>query len=66
MAKSKSEFALGKIAELIQSVIDRESIPKESQSYADLGWIKFYAKDLAAKCEGCAEAPHGDENDKEG
>jgi hypothetical protein len=65
MSKTKEEFVLSRLVELIDTVIARERIPKDSLSYADLGWVKFYAKDLANKCEGCKEAPHGSETDKD-
>lgn len=65
MTQSKQEFALSRIIELIDTVIARESIPKESESYADLGWVKFYARDLASKCQDCKEAPHGSETEKQ-
>ena len=64
MSKTKEEFALSRLIELIDSVIARESIPQNSDSYADLGWVKFYAKDLATKCGNCEEAPHGSKTDK--
>lgn len=65
MSKTKEQFALGRLVELIDAVIARESIPNNSDSYADLGWVKFYARDLASKCEGCKEAPHGSETNKD-
>lgn len=65
MSQSKQKFALGKINELVDKVLSRESTTLTSQSYSELEWIKFYAKDLASKCEGCEEAPHGHETKKE-
>lgn len=59
MSQNKTEFALTRIVELINKVIERESIAKDGESYADLGWVKFYARDLTAKCQGCDEAPSG-------
>lgn len=60
MAQTKTEFALARIVELIDKVVERESINKEGESYADLGWVKFYAKELTGKCDGCQdEAPTG-------
>lgn len=66
MNKTKEEFALSRLIDLVDIVIARESIPKESDSYADLGWVKFYAKDLATKCGDCKEAPHGSKTEKQG
>lgn len=51
MNKTKTDFALARIVELIDKVVERESIAKNGESYADLGWVKFYAKDLVLKCE---------------
>ena len=65
MTQTKQDFILGRIAELVDKVVKTESIPENSQSFDDLELIKFYAKDLASKCEGCKEAPHGSENEKQ-
>lgn len=59
MSQSKVEFCLARIAELIDKVVERESIPKNSESYADLGFVKFYAKDLSSQCKDCAESHDG-------
>lgn len=56
MSQTKGEFCRARITELIDNVINRESIPKESESYADLDWIKFYVRDLSSECKGCAES----------
>lgn len=64
MSQTKQAFNLARIVELIDKVIAVEGIPKESESYADLGWIKFYAKDLATKCEGCDDTLVGEKNQK--
>lgn len=52
--ESKAEAAHRKIVELIDRVIQRESIPSNSQSFDDLQWCKFYAKELMP-CKDCAE-----------
>jgi len=65
MSKTKEEFALSRLIDLIDIVIARESIPENSDSYADLGWVKFYAKDLATKCGDCGEAPRVLKSDKD-
>lgn len=57
MTQTKAQFTLQRINELVDKVIECESIPKESFSYDDLQWIKFYAKDLVSKCEGCNDTP---------
>jgi hypothetical protein len=62
MSQSKKEFCLERIIELIDKVVARESIPKDGESYADLGFVKFYAKDLATECKDCAKSH--DETDK--
>lgn len=54
MSQSKHDFCLSRIIELIDEVIQRESIPKESQSYADLGFVKYYAKEMVP-CKDCAK-----------
>lgn len=59
MSQTKGEFCKERITELIDIVINRESIPKESESYADLGWVKFYVKELLSECKGCAESHNG-------
>lgn len=59
MSQTKNEFCLSRIIELIDKVVARESIPKESESYADLGFVKFYARDLTKQCKGCAESQNG-------
>lgn len=64
MSQTKGEFNLSRIIELIDEVILRESIAKKSQSYADLGFVKLYAKDLVSKCEGCKDTPSGSKNEK--
>ena len=64
MSQTKAEFNRARIIELIDKVIARESIPKESESYADLGWVKFYVRDLTSQCKDCAEAPSGSKNEK--
>lgn len=65
MSRTKQEFALERIEALVDKVINTESIPKESQSYHNLEWIKFYAKELIGQCEDCKEAPHGSETEKQ-
>lgn len=59
MSQTKAQFNQDRIIELIDKVIERESIPKEGESYADLGWVKFYVRDLATKCKDCADTPSG-------
>lgn len=56
MSQSKAEFNRARIMELIDKVIERESIPKESESYADLGFVKFYVRDLTSECKDCAKS----------
>lgn len=67
MSQTKGDFCKARITELIDNIISRESIPKESESYSDLSWIKFYVKDLLSECKGCAEShddtPSGSKND---
>lgn len=66
MSHSKVEFCKSRIMELLDKVIERESIPKNSESYADLGFVKFYVRDLTSECKGCAEkdeAPSGSKNE---
>lgn len=63
MAQTKTEFNVEKIVELVDKVIAAESIPKESESYADLGWIKIYAKDLLKGCKDCGQAPSGSQSE---
>jgi hypothetical protein len=64
MTQSKQDFILQKINELVDSVIEQECLQYGDKSFDALKWVKFYAKDLASKCEGCEEAPHGSENEK--
>jgi hypothetical protein len=53
MSESKHDACHRKIVELIDAVIARESIPSNSQSYDDLQWCKFYAKEMKP-CKDCA------------
>lgn len=57
--QSKTEFALNKITELTVAIANREGIPMQSQSFDDLQWINFYAKELVSKCKGCEETHSG-------
>jgi hypothetical protein len=45
--------------ELIDKVIERESIPKDGESYADLGFVKYYVKELSGECKDCAKSQNG-------
>jgi hypothetical protein len=45
--KKSREFLRFRISALIDRVIEVESIPKDSETYADLGYVKLYAKELA-------------------
>lgn len=54
-ANAVKQFNLSRIVELIDKVIERESIPHQGETYADLGWIKFYARELAKECKPCNE-----------
>ena len=56
MSQTKAQFILQKIADLCTDVIQRESIPDNSQSFEDLRWVHFYARDLAKQCKNCAES----------
>lgn len=56
------QFNLSRIVELVDSVIARESVPSNSETAADLGWIKFYAKELAGDCN-CNENEGADEQE---
>lgn len=56
MNESKASFCKNRIIELIDKVIVRESIPKEGESYADLGYVKFYLRELTSECKDCAES----------
>lgn len=56
------QFNLTRIVELVDSVLQRESIPSNSETAADLGWIKFYARELAGDCE-CNEKDGADEQE---
>lgn len=58
--QSKSDFAAQRINDIVEAIKDRESIPKESETFNDLEWIKFYVKEL----QGCNCVPNG-ENKKE-
>lgn len=51
MSQTEAEYCLFKIIELIDEVIERESIPSNSESYEDLDYVKLYAKDLANQCK---------------
>ena len=51
--ETKKDFCLNRISELIDAVIARESIPSNSESVADLGYVKFYARELANQCTDC-------------
>lgn len=63
MSQSKQQHAFERIEALIDKVINTNSIPKESQSWHDLEWIKFYAKEMM-ECEGCGEGPRGSKTEK--
>lgn len=63
MSQTKNEFCVAQINEMIARVINRESIPSNSESYDDLQWIKFYVKDLTATCKDCADEASGSQND---
>lgn len=63
MSQSKTEFIVSRIIELVDKVIERESIPRESESSADLDFIKYYAKDLLKGCKNC-NPPSGSQNEK--
>lgn len=54
MSQTKVEFCLEQIEARVKAIIERESIPSNSESYDDLQWIKFYAKDIAP-CKECAD-----------
>lgn len=56
MNESKADFCKHRIIELVDKVVTRESIPTNSESYADLGWIKFYVRELTTQCKDCAES----------
>lgn len=56
MSQSKKEFCQHEIDRLIKAVIERESIPEQSQSYDDLKWVTFYVQDLSTQCKDCAES----------
>lgn len=58
------QFNLTRIVELIDSVIQRESIPPQGETMADLGWIKFYARELARDCD-CNEREDQSETKQE-
>lgn len=52
--QSKTDFAADKIVELVGAVIERENLREGNRSFDNLGWIKFYAKELkAAQCKDC-------------
>lgn len=53
--QSKTAFNLARITELLDKVIEREGISKEGESYADLGFVKYYAKELTRGCDDCQE-----------
>jgi len=46
----KAGFAKGRINELLDAVIERENLSK--QSLADLGFVRFYVKELEP-CTDC-------------
>lgn len=56
MSQSKKEFCQHEIDRLIGAVIERESIPEQSQSYDDFKWVKFYVRDLTTQCKECSES----------
>lgn len=58
MSKSKQEFNLERIIELIDKVTKQDPTIN-AQSYHDLEWVKYYAKELTTRCDGCKDTPHG-------
>lgn len=48
---TKGEFSLNRINELVNLILGREVLTDDSK--ADLGYIKFYAKELV-QCKDCA------------
>lgn len=56
MSQSKAEFCKTRIIELLDKVIERESIPKDGESYADLGFVKYYVKELTSECKDCTKS----------
>ena len=61
MSQTKAEFVKAKIEETLDLIVKRERLSE--QSLADMGWIRFYLKDMISKCEGCDEAPTGSQNE---
>lgn len=58
----KSEpWPLQRLFDLVNAVMRRENLSLESK--ADLGFVKFYAKELTAKCKNCADGGSGSKND---
>lgn len=63
-SNSAKQFSLSRIVELVDNVIARESIPHQGETYADLGWIKFYARELAKECDCNEGKPSEPKRDK--
>lgn len=56
MSDSKASFHLSEIDGLVKAIKTRENVKSFSQTMLDLDWIKYHARQLVSKCDGCDES----------